>query len=89
MYDTETATALFEGSVDMGLGSEDHSYATLYRSPKGQLFMITYEQLGASEATSHFDFIEDAANDAMIAWLEKNAADVSVYEAIGIEIEEG
>ena len=88
-YDTETATVLFEGPIDMGLGPGDNSYATLYRSPKGQLFMLTYEQVGASEAYSHFDLVEDVTSDAMLAWLEKNAADVLVYEAIGIEIEEG
>ncbi len=91
VYSTEKADLIFVGPADSGLPDVEW-IRRLYRTARGQLFM-TIADLGPGtppEGTNErFDLIEDEHIPSVVEWLEKNDAPVSIYEAVGIPLEEG
>ena len=78
IYDTGTAEAIFEDSVE----EQGHVYSFgLYRSPKRQLFVVE-----EGEADTVCRLIDDWD---VGEWLSKHDAGPSAYEKLGLELEEG
>lgn len=96
LYDTTTATRIFPlndvGNPLDGLLPGLQSYReTLYRSPKGQLFVCrssSLQSLGGGQT-----FVEESIylldEEGAFQWLESRNAPETAYQASGLQIEIG
>lgn len=94
-YDTETAIEVYHFTVR---DDTPEVIEALYRSPRGQLFTVRFEEHDSfdfdrggswiSRSDLEWRLFKDGSDDLRL-WLEEANAPRPVYEAVGFEIEEG
>lgn len=96
LYDTATATRIFPPNdvadpLDGLLPGLQFSRETLYRSPKGQLFVCrssSFQSLAGGRTLREEDiYLLDEEGAAQ--WLESRNAPEAAYQAAGLQIEIG